>query len=358
MTQNEVETLDFFERQAPGRAGGKSPGGLGEFLRAVADGDVSRLRASIAGIGEAVPSDGGFLVGEELAAGLLARVYLQGELAKRVTRIPISRNSLGVRINALDEDSRADGSRWGGALSYWRNEADTVSKSKPKVRQLRLAPNSLMSIMYATDDLLDDNTTLAAAFNKVFQDEITFKLEDAILNGTGAGQALGVLNSPALIVVDKDSADSGPTVSANDVLNMWSRCWPACRKNAVWLINPDIELPLYGLSIGTGARTRLLYVPDDGDGFGRMLGRPVIPVEYAATLGTPGDIVLADLSQYLVTDKGAPDQNVSIHVEFVTDESVFRSVYRVDGQPSWNKPLTPKNGTQTSSPYVALAARA
>jgi HK97 family phage major capsid protein len=84
---------------------------------------------------------------------------------------------------------------------------------------------------------------------------------------------------------------------------------------------------------------------------------PVIPVEYASTLGVKGDIVLADLSQYLLIDKGGMQSAASMHVRFLNDEMCFRVTYRVDGQPTWNKDLTPFKGTNTLSPFVTLAAR-
>ena len=40
------------------------------------------------------------------------------------------------------------------------------------------------------------------------------------------------------------------------------------------------------------------------------------------------------------------------------DESVFRFIFRIDGQPWWNAPLTPFKGTNTQSCFVALATRA
>jgi len=46
-----------------------------------------------------------------------------------------------------------------------------------------------------------------------------------------------------------------------------------------------------------------------------------------------------------------------MHVKFITDEMTYRFIARNDGQPSWNAALTPKNGSNTLSPYVALAAR-
>jgi HK97 family phage major capsid protein len=88
-----------------------------------------------------------------------------------------------------------------------------------------------------------------------------------------------------------------------------------------------------------------------------MMGRPVIPVEYAAALGTPGDIVLASLSQYCLATRGEAKVDTSIHVAFLTGEQAFRWQLRHDGQPFWKKPLTPKNGTATLSPFVAIAQR-
>lgn len=90
---------------------------------------------------------------------------------------------------------------------------------------------------------------------------------------------------------------------------------------------------------------------------GMLLGRPLVPVEYCATVGDVGDVILADLSQYLVAEKGGIQAASSIHVQFLTDETAFRFVYRVDGAPLWNSALTPFQGSNTLSPFVTLAAR-
>ena len=68
-------------------------------------------------------------------------------------------------------------------------------------------------------------------------------------------------------------------------------------------------------------------------------------------------MILGDFSQYLLIDKGGINAASSIHVRFLYDESVFRFIYRVDGQPIWNKPITPYKGSNTLSPFVALAKR-
>ena len=93
--------------------------------------------------------------------------------------------------------------------------------------------------------------------------------------------------------------------------------------------------------------------------YGTLFGRPVIPIEQCQTLGDKGDIILADMSQYILADKGGVQSASSIHVRFVNDESVFRFVYRVAGQPIWHSALTPFTGAaNTLSPFVTLNARA
>lgn len=318
-----------------------------------------RLFAGATGAGEAVPSDGGFLVQKDLAAGIWKRMYSDGEILSRCTKLPLSSDANGIKYNAIDESSRVDGSRYGGAVVYWANEADTVTPGKIKTRQVESNLNKVMALYYATDEILKDAAALEAETNDAFSKELTFKVEEAFFNGNGSGQPLGILNSGAVIQATHDSGDSGATVTTLDILAMWKRLYAPNRKNAVWFINQDVESSLYSMTLGSGTAVRLLYTPpgENGNQYGVLLGRPVIPVEHCATLGTPGDIVLADMSEYRIIDKGAPNQQSSMHVRFVNDETAFRITYRVDGQTPWNKPLTPKNGSNTVSPFVILSTR-
>ena len=78
----------------------------------------------------------------------------------------------------------------------------------------------------------------------------------------------------------------------------------------------------------------------------------------AATLGTVGDLILADWSQYQMIDKGGIKGASSMHVRFLQDEMVYKFTYRINGQPTWDAALTPYKGTNTVSPFVTLDTRA
>ncbi|MGO9641506.1 MAG: phage major capsid protein [Candidatus Acidiferrales bacterium] len=357
--------------EASRRAGGEGQkrgfASLGEQLIAVRNFERSkgtqrdpRLFAGPAGLDEAIPAEGGFLVQKDFSAELLMRMYQVGQIASRCRKIPISGNANGVKINAIDEDSRADGSRWGGVLAYWVNEAAALTGTKPKFRKVELQLEKLIAMCYATDELLEDAAALEAVIQIAFAQEMVFKVEDAIINGTGAGQPLGILNSGAVIQQAKGSSDSGVVLTTADVLAMDSRLWVPSMKSAAWLCDASVKPQLYQLVLGAPSLGQiLLYTPPakDGDGNGVLLGKPVIFHEHGAVLGTPGDIILADLSQYVLIDKNGVRQDYSIHVNFLTDEGVFRFVYRVDGEPWWKKPLTPKSGGPTLSPFISLASR-
>jgi len=315
-----------------------------------------RLITNLAsGANESIPSDGGFLVQSDFAAELLKTTYETGILASKVKKIPISANSNALKINAADDSNRSNGTRWGGIQAYWENEAEQLTGSKPKFRIMDLSLKKLTGLCFATDELLQDSSALQSVITQGFSEEFGFKVDDAILNGSGSGQPLGVLKSGSLVTVGKENGQSDKLVVEN-LFKMYSRCWGKSRQNAVWYINQELEPYLYTLKLGDVP----VYIPAGGISNipnATLLGRPILPLEQCSALGTVGDIVLGDFSQYLVIDKGGINTATSIHVRFLYDESVFRFIYRMDGQPIWNKPVTPYKGTSTLSPFVALESR-
>jgi len=330
----------------------------GEFLAAVKMAAISprsedpRLRSMKAsGMNETVPSDGGYLVQSTLATTILERMYSTGNILSRVAQDTVGANSNGMTYNAIDETSRVTGSRWGGLQGYWLAEAATKTASKPKFRQLELKLKKVAAVAYATDELLADAQALESWINRTVPEELRFLAEDAIYNGDGAGKPLGIMNSPALVTVTRDT---GAAIKAADILNMWSRRWAGVN-DYVWLINQDAMPQLPQMTIGNWP----VFVPPGGlagSQYGQMLGAPVIENEYSASLNTTGDIMLASLSQYQTITRGNIEAASSIHVQFLTDETAFRFVYRIDGAPVWNSPLTPFKGSNTQSPFVVLGS--
>jgi HK97 family phage major capsid protein len=300
-------------------------------------------------------------VTQDFSNELLTEVYKTGILAPLCRRIQISGNSNSIKINGFDETSRAS-TRFGGIVGYWKDEAALKTASKPKFRQIELSLKKLIGLCYASDELMADVSVLDAVLRAAFASEIRFQLDDAILNGTGAGQPLGILNSGCLVSVDKETGQKAATIVAENIFKMWSRLLPGSEASCVWLVNKNTLPQLYQMSLAVGTGGVPVYMPANamaGQPYQSLMGRPVIAVEQCPTLGTVGDIILADLGGYILAEKGGIQSDMSIHVQFLYDESVFRFVYRVDGAPVLGSALTPyKGGSGASqSHFVALQSR-
>jgi len=308
-----------------------------------------------AGASEAVPADGGFVVAPEFSNTLVERVYADSEVLSRVTNLPMRSSS--IAFPTFDEQSRADGSRFGGIRGYWQNEADTATATKPKFSRRELATKKLVIFCYLTDELVEDADALGAFVEAGFKKEAQFKLVDGIVNGDGAGKPNGILSSGALITVAKDSGQSSGTLITDNVTGMWGRLWPGSSQTAVWLISKTVEASLATLNMTVGAAGSLVFFYKPGTPYNTLMGRPVITIEQCQKIGTPGDIVLADLSRYVVGMRAA-DLAVSMHIEFLSDQTAFRFVMRVDGQTIDHTPVVPFDGSGTTvSPFLCIAER-
>ena len=323
--------------------------------------------AAASGLNTSVGAEGGFLVRTDFSGALLARAMEDSVLAQRCTSIDIGEGSDGIELPYFDETSRATGSRWGGVQVYRRAEADTVSASKPKLGLLEIRLEDLMGICYTTDRAMRDATSLGQIIQKAFASEFSFRVDDEIIRGTGAGQCLGLLNSPALVSVAKETSQVADTFVAENAIKMRARLRARNRPTSVWLYNQELEtqFPQMNIKIKNVAGSENVggfgvYVQAGGLAgaqFDTLFGRPMIPIEQAEGIGDKGDILLADLGEYLLIRKGALETAESIHVRFLYGENTFRFTYRINGAPAWKTSLTPYKGSATQSPFITLDAR-
>ena len=303
------------------------------------------------GLNEGVPSQGGFLLSPTVSDQFLKPVHEEGVFSRMVRRLPVGSNSNSGWINGIDETSRVSGSQWGGVQAYWREEAAAVAASKPKFRRVNWELNALTALMYITDEQLQDAAMTAAIARESAAGVLNFKINDAIYRGDGVGKPKGVLSGGALISAVRLDANKVQNV---DILGMWQRLHPAHRANSAWFINSEVEPQLDQLALTSSLEAR--YINYGVDGVMRMKGRPVIVNEFSSALGTVGDILLADMTDYLFWEKGGLQSSVNPWIQWLTHEQAFKFTYRVDGTPASYSAITPAYGTNTQSPYIALAA--
>lgn len=332
---------------------------FGEFASAVAAVPIKHSMDERLKIGAAAPStygnegtgaDGGFLVPPEYGREIWGLSLEEDALLPLTDNMPISGNSMTF---PSDETTP-----WGtdGVRSYWEGEAEAATATKPKLNPNTMRMNKLMALVPVSDELLQDAPAISAYLMRKVGESIRYKTNDAIVNGNGVGQPLGVFNAGALVSQAKEGSQTADTINATNVVKMFSRLINPGR--GVWLINPDAypQLPL--MTIGD----QPMYVAPNGlvsAPGGTLLGRPVIMTDTCQTLGNLGDIYFVNLGMYrTLTKSGGIETATSMHLYFDAAATAFRAVFRVAGQPVLKSAVTPPNSAITRSGFIALAERA
>ena len=306
-------------------------------------------------------SEGGFLLQSETSMDLMTNSFNNGEVTRRCSKRTIT-GSDSLEIIGIDETSRADGSRGGGIRVYTDAELDQYTSSNTKLAKIKVEPERLTGLCFVTDKLLKNAVFLGQELNQLFREEFQFKVQDIIFNGNGAGMGLGITVADCLVAIAAESGQLAGTIVTENILKMFARWLPLGMNDSLaWFANRNTFVQLFTLTydIGTGGELARLFIPPTmPGGNGSMLGLPVVFIEQAQSLGTKGDIVLADMSQYVAADYGNIDEASSVHLKFDYGQTTFRFTYYFDGQPRWKSALTPYKGTgDTVGPFVSIATR-
>lgn len=348
------------------RPWGDGARGFGLFANAVRSAMTGRgvderlYRATATGMGEAVGGDGGFAVPVEFATEIERNMFDTGAILSRVDARNITGNAMSYTM--LKETSRVDGSRQGGVLGYWLDEGESPDPTKIQTRKMELKLRKVATLGYLTEELEQDAVALGEELSAAFTDELVFQVENKIWRGGGAGSPLGFTAAACFVSVAKESGQAAASVVPMNISKMWSRLPARSKAGAVWLGNVDVEPQLdLCTHIPSGTTTPVAttssFVQNGPNGL-TIKGRPFIPVEYAETCGTLGDLVLCDLKQYRLIRKAAGVQMASsMFVRFVQGENTYRAIFRVDGQPKPDAALTPFKGSNTLSPFIGLQTR-
>jgi len=319
-------------------------------------------KAAGSGLSEGVDSEGGFLIPTEFRAQLLKLAEEKSNLMARCMDVPMATNSVSIPyIKGVD---RSGGYIHGAIKLYWLAEEGAKDETKPKFGLVTLNLHELAGLAYTSNQILEDSPiSLQPLLTACFSDAFAWTMDNVLLNGTGAGQPMGILVAPCLIGITKETGQAADTIVFENIVKMESRLLPASEQNAIYLANKNTfpQLAMMTIAVGTGGVP--VYLPAGGASgkpYKTLMGRPLIFTEHCQKLGDKGDIVLADFSQYLLGQKRGRGIKVdtSMHLKFDYDQMAFRFTFRVDGQPWLPSAVTPRYATtDTLSPFVTLNAR-
>lgn len=342
-----------------------------DFALAVKQAEVSKgrtydkrldnLTSKAAGtsINESDAEYGGFLIPEEFRNQLLEFAVQKSNILNMAQNIPMATNALNIPYVAGQD--RSGGLVHGGIEFKWLDEEGQKSETRPKFGKIAMRLKKVAGLVYASDEILEDSpVSLEPLLTRMFSDALAWNLDEVFINGTGAGKPLGILNAPCLVEVTPETNQATATLIYENISKMYSRMWD--KSAMVWMANDDCFTQLASMSLAVGTAGIPVWMPAggvSGKPYDTLFGKPLIFTEHCQTLGTKGDIYACDWSQYLVGQKsgGTVQFASSIHLKFDYDQTCFRFVFRVDGQPWWPTAMTPRYSTATLSPFVSVGTR-
>jgi HK97 family phage major capsid protein len=176
--------------------------------------------------------------------------------------------------------------------------------------------------------------------------------------GSGAGEGFGFMeHDGVLIKVAPSAGQAAKTFTVDNALMMLSHLPTECFGTSAWFIHRTMIPQMGTLKIGD-TPVYLSAGNVTGPILGYLYGRPVIVSEFCKPLGEEGDVILADLSAYDIATGGDSREETSVHVRFLTDESVFKIVADTNSQSRWAEAIEDLHGEGKTSPFITLQARA
>lgn len=333
---------------------------MGDFMNAAHKSSVRGARvderlnkAALSSYGnEGTGADGGFLVPEEYSEKIYSNVFSEGSILSMTDQITTAKNA----VTFVSDETTPWGSS--GVQVYWTEEANAITQSKPQLKYNTMRLHKIAALVPATEELLSDGPAMESLIAQKVGERLSYAIDDTIFHGTGAGQPLGILNAGCTVSQAKEGSQTADTVVANNVLKMYAKMLHRPGANPVWFVNQDVLPTLFSMSLNNNP----LYLPSmqmADSPYGTLLGRPLVITQHCEKVGDVGDIIFADMSQYVTLSKSSGINAArSMHLWFDQEVEAFRFSTRIAGQPWMTSAVDSDNSAPDVSPFITLAARA
>ncbi len=302
-----------------------------------------------------VGARGGFLIAPQFDMEMRSVMAEESIVRPFATIIRLEGRQVAIPVLDQTQALGAGLPNWfGGMQFFWADEGQEKEETEAKFRRIILVAKKLIGHTVASDELLEDSAISLGDFLSGplgFTGGISWMEDYSFLMGVGGGQPRGVINAPVTLAPTRVAVNA---ISYVDCINMLEQFLPSARGQ--WVVTQSALSELVQMS-GPTANPSYVWQPSAVPGVqGMLFGMPVKFSEKMQPLGTRGDILLADFRYYLIGDRQATTIESSNTPRWIYDETSWRCVHRVDGQPWLSAPLTYQDTVTQVSPFVVLSA--
>jgi HK97 family phage major capsid protein len=251
-----------------------------------------------------------------------------------------------IAMPALDQSAAEN--MFGGVSVTWTGEGQTMTETDASLKEIKLTPNEVTAYITVTNKLLRNWQAAGPVLQSLMRGAVTAAEDYQFLRGNGVSKPQGIIGSGAEIAYNRAGASA---IAYADVVGMLARARSLA--GLTWIAS-GTTIPQLANIRDTGNNN--LFIMNASVGVpSTLMGIPLIFNERSPALGAKGDLILADLSYYLIKDGSGPFVEASEHVRFTSNKTVIKIVWNVDGKLWLNAPI-PLEGSSsnTVSPVVTL----
>jgi HK97 family phage major capsid protein len=230
-----------------------------------------------------------------------------------------------------------------------------MNETSFKLREVTLEPKELSAYLTVTNKLLNNWQASNTFITQQLQWAAVRGAEDYdMLRGDGVNKCTGIINSSAAISYSRAGANA---ISFTDVVGMLSKV--KMGGPLIWAASQTI-IPQLASMVDSGGHA--VWLGGNGNqgaaanaAPSTLLGFPLMFVDRMPGIGSKGDLCLLNLPYYLIKDGSGPIVASSEHILFLSNKTVFKVVWNVDGRPWLSEPLQLEGSvSNTVSPFVVL----
>lgn len=250
-----------------------------------------------------------------------------------------------ITIPVLDQ---AGGDIYGGVQITKVDEGGLKPETSFDLKTVTLKPHEMAGYIVFTDKLLRNWQAAKGWASKLLSQAVLGFEDTQFISGNGIGGPEGVVNAAGSYLYNRDT---NGTILFGDLKGMYSR-FRGNESKARWVASYSAFEKLLTITGDGGGATNIIKV-DQSTGSVTIYGIPVVRHPRMKAVGTKGDLVLSDFSQYLIKDGSGPILEMGYASgQWERNKQSLKITFNVDGKLWLLAPFTDEENFQVSSSVV------
>ena len=280
-------------------------------------------------------SNVGFAIPIEFPAIIIEAAVAASPILAKLWRFPMTENSV-----SFPKLSQSDSDYFGGVVTTWSGaatsgEAAAMSPTSPTTDKNVFTAKKVTQMVVLTDELIQDAPiNILNYMTGLLVRKFTYEMERVVIAGNGVTEPTGIISDLTVIRNSLTRTTAG-TVKWADIVKLdgqlneiFTNATMVTRKATLAAVRSQVDdnnrpiwFEQWGIANGVMTRTS------------EICGLPYHVTRNCPAIGKRGDVIVGDLSMYMLGMRADMRIDVSDAPGFAKNETYVRFIARMDGMP-------------------------